>query len=131
VYFNISTLAAVAHNATVAEQDRRVWRPDFFGSTLFLLASVFAILAIGRFFSFRPRSFSWWIAWLNMIGSILFMISALASYVLPSTGELINSRFSIIGTLLGALCFLLGAVLMFPAWRQAVRARAPERTRTP
>ena len=28
VYFNISTLAALAHNATVAEQDRRVWRPD-------------------------------------------------------------------------------------------------------
>jgi NADH:ubiquinone oxidoreductase subunit H len=131
VYFNISTLAALAHNATVAQQDRRVWRPDFFGSTLFLLASVFAILAIGRFLSFRPRSFTWWIAWLNMIGSILFMISALATYVLPSTGELINSRFSIIGTLLGAHCFLLGAVLMFPAWRQAVRAPAPERTRTP
>jgi hypothetical protein len=131
VYFNISTLAALAHNATVAQQDRRVWRPDLFGSTLFLLASVFAILAIGRLLSFRPRSFPWWIAWLNMIGSILFMISALASYVLPSTGELINSRFSIIGTLLGALCFLLGAVLMFPAWSQAVRATAPERTRTP
>ncbi|HJV13032.1 MAG TPA: hypothetical protein VJ625_03990 [Propionibacteriaceae bacterium] len=66
-----------------------------------------------------------------MIGSILFMISALASYVLPRTGELIKSRFSIIGTLLGALCFLLGAVLMFPAWRQAAGATAPERTRTP
>ena len=71
--------------------------------------------------------FSWWIAWLNMIGSILFMISALASYVLPSTGELINSRYSIIGTLLGALCFLLGAILMFPAWGQAVRAKEPAR----
>ena len=47
------------------------------------------------------------------------------------TGELIKSCFSIIGTLLGALCFLLGAVLMFPAWRQAAGATAPERTRTP
>ena len=63
--------------------------------------------------------------WLNMIGSILFMISALASYVLPSTGELINSGLSIIGTLLGALCFLLGAILMFPAWRQALQTTAP------
>ena len=45
--FNISTLAALAHNATVEQQDRRIWRPDFYGSTLFLIASVFAILACG------------------------------------------------------------------------------------
>jgi hypothetical protein len=131
LFFNVSTLAALAHNATVEQQDRRIWRPDFFGSTLFLVASVFAILAIGRFLSFRPRYVPWWIAWLNMIGSILFMISALASYVLPSTGELINSRFSIIGTLLGAICFLLGAVLMFPAWKQAVAAAEPTRPENP
>lgn len=125
LFFNVSTLAALAHNATAEQEDRRIWRPDVFGSTLFLLASVFAILAIGRFLSVRPRSFSWWIAWLNMIGSILFMISALASYVLPSTDELISSRFSIIGTLLGALCFLFGAILMFPAWRQALQIQEP------
>jgi hypothetical protein len=123
--FNISTLAALAHNATVQQQDRRIWRPDFFGSTLFLVASVFAILALGRFLSVRSRYYPWWIAWLNMIGSILFMISALASYILPSTGELINSRISIIGTLLGALGFLFGAILMFPAWRQVIRATEP------
>jgi hypothetical protein len=126
VFFNISTLAALVHNATAKQQDRRIWRPDFYGSTLFLVASVFAVLAIGRFLSFRPRSFPWWIAWLNMIGSILFMASALASYVLPRTGELINSQISLIGTLLGALCFLLGAVLMFPTWSHAIRNTSPE-----
>jgi hypothetical protein len=125
LFFNISTLAALAHNVTAKQEDRRVWRPDLFGSTLFLVASVFAILAVGRFLSFQPRSFPWRIAWVNMIGSILFMISALASYVLPSTGELINSPVSIAGTLLGALCFLIGAILMFPAWNHAVRAEKP------
>jgi hypothetical protein len=125
LFFNISTLAALAHNATAHEQDRRVWRPDLYGSTLFLVASVFAILAVGHFLSFRPRSFPWRIAWLNMIGSILFMISALASYVLPSTGELINNPVSIAGTLLGALGFLVGAILMFPAWRHAAREAKP------
>jgi ABC-type multidrug transport system permease subunit len=75
--------------------------------------------------SFRPRSFPWWIAWLNMLGSILFMASALASFVLPRTGELINSQISLVGTLLGALCFLSGAILMFPAWRQAIRETSP------
>ena len=86
-----------------------------------MIASVFAILALGRFLSFQPRSSPWRIAWLNMIGSILFMLSALASFVLPSTGALINDQVSIAGTLLGALCFLIGAILMFPAWRHAVR----------
>src|SRR6187200_524927 len=125
LFFNISTFAALLHNLTVKQQDRRIWRPDFFGSTLFLVASVFAILAIGRFLSFRPRNLTWWIAWLNMIGSILFMASALASYVLPTSGEFINSQISLAGTLLGAACFLLGAILMFPAWKRAVRAAKP------
>ncbi|HVD82539.1 MAG TPA: hypothetical protein VNB87_18595 [Propionibacteriaceae bacterium] len=127
LYFNISTLAALIRNATVKQQDRHVWRPDFFGSTLFLIASVFGILALGRFLSLQLRSLPWWIAWLNMIGSILFMFSALASYVLPTTGEYINSSVSVAGTLFGASCFLVGAILMFPAWRQAVRARQPSR----
>jgi hypothetical protein len=131
IFFNISTLAALAHNATAGQEDRRVWRPDFYGSTLFLVASVFAILALGRFLSFRPRSLPWWIAWLNMIGSILFMASALASFVLPSTEELINTQVSIIGTLLGAACFLIGAILMFPAWRHAVRTAQPSRPEDP
>jgi len=116
LYFNISTLAALIRNATVKQQDRHVWRPDFFGSTLFLIASVFGILALGRFLSLQLRSLPWWIAWLNMIGSILFMFSALASYVLPTTGEYINSSVSVAGTLFGASCFLVGAILMFPAW---------------
>ena len=121
LFFNLSTGAALLHNMTVKQQDRRIWRPDFYGSTLFLVASVLALLALGRLLSFRPRSFPWWIAWLNMLGSILFMASALASYVLPATGELINSQISLVGTLLGALCFLIGAILMFPAWRMAIR----------
>ena len=121
LFFNVSTLAALAHNASVAEQDRHVWRPDIFGSTLFLVASAFGILAAGRFGSWRPRSVAWWIAWLNMVGSILFMVSALASFVLPSSGYAINLRADIAGTLFGALFFLFGAALMFPAWRRAVR----------
>jgi hypothetical protein len=122
IFFNISTFAALLHNVTAEQQDRRVWRPDFYGSTLFLVASLFAILALGRLFTFRPRSFPWWIAWVNMVGSILFMASAIASFVLHSSDQLISDPVSVGGTLLGALCFLLGAILMLPAWKRAVRA---------
>jgi len=31
LFFNLSTAAALVRNATVQEQDRHVWRPDFFG----------------------------------------------------------------------------------------------------
>ncbi|MGB7818225.1 MAG: hypothetical protein WBL35_05730 [Ornithinibacter sp.] len=121
LFFNISTVAALTHNATAAESDRYVWRPDLFGSVLFLVSSAFALLVVSsRFLSFEPRSLPWRMAWLNMIGSVLFMASALASYVLPSTDEVANTRVAVAGTLLGALCFLVGAALMFPAWRRSV-----------
>jgi hypothetical protein len=121
IFFNVSTFGALLHNATTHQEDRRVWRPDFYGSTLFLVASLFAILAVGSLLNFRPRSLPWWVAWLNMIGSIFFMASAIASFVLP-TGELINNPVSVGGTLLGAVCFLVGAILLLPAWRHAVQA---------
>jgi hypothetical protein len=131
LFFNLSTGAALVHNLSVEQEDQHVWRPDFFGSILFLVASVYAILALGRFLRLDLRSVAWWIAWVNLLGSVLFMASALAGYVLPGSGELIDVRASILGTLLGAVCFLVGAALMFPAWRRAVASadKAPDRTR--
>jgi hypothetical protein len=121
VFFNVSTFAATAHNATAADVDRNVWRPDVYGSTLFLVASTFGILAVApRFLSVDWRSFPWRIAWLNMVGSIFFMASAIGSYVIPDSDELLNAPISVWGTLLGAVCFLVGAWLMLPAWRLAV-----------
>jgi hypothetical protein len=125
LFFNVSTTAALTHNLTAAEEDRRVWRPDLFGSTLFLVASAVAILAVshgaGADARFRlPRR----IGWLNMIGSVLFMASALASYVLPRSDDVLSTRVAVAGTLLGALCFLIGAMLMFPAWRASATAEA-------
>ena len=125
LFFNVSTTAALTHNMTAAEEDRRVWRPDLFGSTLFLVSSAVAILAVSH--GSRedsgvrlPRR----IAWLNMLGSILFMASALASYVLPRSDDVLSTRVAVAGTLLGALCFLIGAMLMFPAWRASATEEA-------
>ena len=121
VFFNLSTAAALAHNLTVEQEDEHVWRPDLFGSTLFLVSSAFAVLALGQgLWAFRPTSTTWRIAWLNMVGSVLFMASGLASFVLPSTGDLVSNRWAVGGTLLGAVCFLVGAALMRGAWVQTV-----------
>lgn len=121
VFFNISTIAALTHNATAAESDRYVWRPDLYGSVLFLVSSAFAVLAVShRFFAVQPRSLPWRIAWFNMVGSVLFMASAIAGYVVPSADAMLSARLAVAGTFGGAVCFLVGAALMLPAWRRAV-----------
>jgi hypothetical protein len=117
LFFNVSTLAALAHNATTTFEKQHVWRPDLFGSILFLVSSGFGVLAVGK--AARGDRLPAGIAWLNLLGSVLFMWSALAAYVLPD-GQDLNSGAAVAGTLLGAACFLIGAALMFPAWRRAV-----------
>ena len=122
LFFNGTTLWAVTTAATSSQYDQVVWRPDFFGSILFLVSSAFAVLAVGRFFSWRPHAAGWRIAWLNMLGSIAFMASAIGAYVLPSTGDAVDVTLADKGTLLGAVCFFLGALLAIPAWRRAAYA---------
>ena len=59
----------------------------------------------------RPGDLGWEIAALNLVGSIFFGLSAIAAYVVPSTGELLNAALANAGTFLGALGFLVGAAL--------------------
>jgi hypothetical protein len=128
LFFNISTAAALTHNATAAESNRYVWRPDLYGSVLFLVSSIVAVLAVSpRFFSLRLESLVWRIAWVDLVGSALFMASALASYVVPSTDEVLNTRIAVAGTFFGAVCFLVGAALLLPAWRRDLAVAAPTR----
>jgi len=65
-------------------------------------------------------------------------VSALASFVLPSTDTLIDIPLANAGTFLGAVCFLVGAALMLPARRRlappggtrcALAARSPQHDR--
>ena len=127
LFFNHSTFAALADNLSTSEADKHVWRPDVFGSILFLVSSAFAITALAAG-SWRPRDLPWWIAWVNMLGSVAFMASAIAGFVVPSTGAVLDLPLDNAGTLIGAVCFLVAAALMLPAWRDAVRRLLPRRS---
>jgi hypothetical protein len=124
LFFNATTFWAMAQGLSAVKYDHVVWRPDLYGSILFLVSSAFAVVALGRFLSWRPRSAGWRIAWLNMAGSIAFMASALASFVLPRTGAAVDLTWADAGTFVGALCFLAGAGLTIPAFRRAPRVQA-------
>jgi hypothetical protein len=115
VFFNVSTLHALASSLSAAEQDQQVWRPDAYGSVCFLIASALSLAVLGRpWYSWRSRERLWWIAALNMCGSVAFGVSAVASYVVPDSGLPRNAMLVNLGTFLGALCFLLGAYLLLP-----------------
>ena len=113
--FNLSTGYAIETSLTAQGAHRYVWRPDAVGSVCFLVASALAWFEVCHgWTSWSPRSLSWWITLLNLIGSVAFAVSAVAGYIVVSTGELLNVELSNLGTFFGALCFLGGAVLLLP-----------------
>ena len=97
-------------NIAAATADQRVWRPDALGSAAFLVASALAWMDARGARATRD----WWIGAANMLGSIAFGVSAVAAYVVPATGDVWNAELSNLGTLVGALCFLVGAILLLP-----------------
>ncbi len=50
---------------------------------------------------------------MNLVGSVAFGVSAIASYV-TSSGQLLSLALTNLGTFVGAVCFLIGAVLLLP-----------------
>lgn len=115
VMFNISTFSATLSGLTVPQQDHAVWAPDMYGSVCFLAASYLSWLALrGSRRRRRPADDQWWIAVANSFGSVLFMISALASVIVPATGHSLSPLLANTGTFLGALGFLVGGYLLLP-----------------
>lgn len=51
---------------------------------------------------------------LNSAGSVFFMLAAMASFTLETTGEALNIRIVNTATFAGAVCFLVGAYLLLP-----------------
>lgn len=95
---------------TTAE-DRLVWSPDMVGCALFLVSGHLGLVAIGGWRFWRRRDLGWWIVAVNQIGSILFMVSAVASFVRPSTHDELAVGVANWGTLTGALCFAMAGVM--------------------
>jgi drug/metabolite transporter (DMT)-like permease len=112
LFFNLSTSAALI---TAVNEDARVgsgWRPDAWGSICFLVASALAVVATtDRDGLWDPHARTWRCTWLNMAGSVFFGLSAVGAYVIPETSDLVNQFWANAGTFLGAVCFLIAALL--------------------
>ena len=122
--FNASTTAALV---VAINEDARIgsgWRPDALGSVAFLVASALAVVAtVDRERLWDPRARTWHGTWLNLIGSVFFGLSAIGAYTIPATGDLVSLFWANLGTFLGALCFLVAAVLSRRSIPVAAHAR--------
>lgn len=103
----------MAVNLTAELAEQRVWRPDALGSIAFLLASSVALRDAGRgALAGRAKPRAWKIGVVNLAGSVAFGISAVGAFIVPSSGDVWSAELSNLGTFVGALCFLAGAILM-------------------
>jgi hypothetical protein len=113
--FNATTFRALSTTADQSSYDHAVWRPDAVGSVCFLVASYLAYVEVTGGLVRRPvRTLEGNVVTLNLLGSLAFGLAAVASYVVPSSGEMVNVPVVNAGTAIGALCFLVAAALLLP-----------------
>jgi uncharacterized membrane protein YhaH (DUF805 family) len=112
VFFNINTFRGLQDSYDSDDVNRLIWTPDAIGSACFLISGILAYMAV-RHMRDRERK-EWRLAVVNLIGCVLFGISAIASFVVPETGDALALAASNWSTSLGALCFLIGALMLLP-----------------
>jgi hypothetical protein len=113
ILFNLSTGAALWAHAVRPER-RLVWAPDATGSLAFLVSGVLGIVAVTAVVGIvELKSRDWQAEWINMIGCLAFGVSALGAFVTKS-GVTEDGLLANFGTFIGALCFLVAAVLVLP-----------------
>src|ERR1700733_10885530 len=110
--FAINLLDSLIGDLSPAQYDRLVWSPDMVGCALFLVAGHLAMVEISGTWlpCWRPRDLGWRIVAVNQLGSVLFMVSAVASLV-RAEGDMIAVGLANWGTLTGALCFAVAGVM--------------------
>jgi len=125
--FGVSLAHSFLTGLTVKEVNRQIWTPEMIGCILFLISGHLAMSEICRRRTpcLRPRDLGWSIVAVNQVGSLLFMISALAAFTRPATSSEVNVTIANWGTLAGALCFAAGGAMQ--AFERPDREPAPAR----
>jgi hypothetical protein len=101
LFFNVTTFLALSTAVSNSGYDRLVWRPDAFGSVCFLVSGAIGFAAAER---------RWWPPTINLLGCVLFGISAIAGYVVPATGSMLDLAAANWTTAAGAACFFACAL---------------------
>lgn len=109
--FNVTTYQGLHTSLSNPDYDRLVWRPDALGSICFLVSGFIAYRASERHGWLPARAgHAWWEPAVNLLGCIFFGISAVAGYLVPSHGSVLDLAAANWTTGLGAACFLACAL---------------------
>jgi hypothetical protein len=119
LFFNISTFGGLVGSLTTEEANHLIWAPDVFGSIAFLVSSWIAVKVVRSRVSLGHDT-DWWIATLNLLGSIAFGVAAVAAVFLPTTGQPLNISIVNAGTFLGACGFLMASLLVLRTESESV-----------
>jgi hypothetical protein len=124
LFFNVTTFRALSTATSDTHYNRLVWQPDALGSVCFLGSGYLAYVEVtGGLLHKPPRGLEPAIVAMNFVGCVLFAVSAVCGFVLPATGVEVNVNVTNGATSLGALCFLVGSLLLLP---EGVRQPATE-----
>ena len=111
LFFNATTFRSLHTALTDTAYDTLVWRPDALGSICFLVSGSIAYRASRRRGWLPVRAGSgWWEPAVNLVGCVLFGVAAIAGYVVPASGSMLDLAACNWTTALGAGCFLACAV---------------------
>jgi len=111
--FNANTFDALLPGLDWLQQDLAIWGPDVAGSILFLASGYLAFIETCHAHgAWQPTSVSWWVTFANLLGCVAFMIAAVFAFVPSGVPTIDALTISIIFTLIGALGFLIGSLLM-------------------
>ena len=112
LFFNATTFRALDTQLSNPAYDHIVWRPDALGSLCFLVSGAIAYRASARHGWLPARGASgWWEPSLNLLGCVFFGIAAIASYVAPATGSMLDLAAVNWNTAAGAACFAINALV--------------------
>lgn len=109
--FNVMTFAAITVAAANHRYDTVVWGPNALGSVCFLVSgAIFYLSSPRRGLLPRCDHEGWWEASVNLLGCVLFGISAVTGYATGHADVLVSAGISNWTTVLGAACFLACAL---------------------
>jgi hypothetical protein len=115
LFFNATTFRGMTVASDSSSYDHLVWQPDALGSICFLVSGYLAYVEVaGRALRRPPRTVEGSIVSINLVGCIAFGASAVFGFVLPESGVAVSQTLTNTTTSIGAVCFLIGALLLLP-----------------
>ena len=115
ILFNFNTFDAMHPGVEWWQQDLLIWMPNVVGSILFLASGYLAWIEVCHaHWAWEPGHISWCVGAVNLVGCLAFMASAPLAFVPLHELPFDAVTPSLLFTLIGAIAFFIGAILLLP-----------------